>query len=105
MTQVDEVEGKKEGPKFYMTHHGIVKETNSTTKLRVLFNGTEKISNGGSLNDIMMAGPKDQYDLFHIVHRFRLHKIFVTADIAKMYRQVWVNVEDKSLQTSMEEDT
>jgi len=44
MTPVDEVEGKKEGPEFYMSHHGIVKETSFTTKLRVVFNGSEKSS-------------------------------------------------------------
>ena len=68
MTPVDEVEGKKEGPKFYMPHHGIVKETSSTAKLRVVFNGSEKSSNGVTLNDIMMAGPKVQDDLFDIIH-------------------------------------
>jgi len=47
-----------------MPHHGIVKETSSTTKLRVVFNGSEKSSNGVSFNDIMMAGPKVQDDLF-----------------------------------------
>jgi len=62
MTRVDEGEGKKEGPNFYMPHHGIVKETSSTTKLRVVLNGSEKSSNGVSLNDIMMAGPKVQDD-------------------------------------------
>ena len=62
MTSVDEVEGKKDGPNFYTPHHGIVKETSSTTKLRVVFNGSEKSSNGVSLNDIMMAGPKVQDD-------------------------------------------
>jgi len=67
MTPVDEVEGKKEGPKFYMTHHGIVKETRSTTYLRVEFNGSEKSSNCFSLSDIMMAGPKVLDDLFDIV--------------------------------------
>ena len=74
MTPVDEVEGKKEGPKFYMPHHGIVKETSSTAKLRVVFNGSENSSNGVSLNDIMMAGPKVQDDLFDIVQRFLFPK-------------------------------
>jgi len=46
----------------------------------------------------MIAGPKVQDDLFDIVQRFRLHKIVMTADIAKMYRQVWVNAEDRILQ-------
>ena len=45
-----------------------------------------------------MAGPNVQDDLFDIVQRFWLHKIVMTADIAKMYRQVWVNAEDRSLQ-------
>jgi len=98
MTPVDEVEGKKEGPEFYMPHHGFVKEISSTTKLRVVFNGSEKSNNGVSLKDIMMAGPKVQDDLFDTVQRFRLHKMVMTADIAKMYRQVWVNAEDRSLQ-------
>jgi len=74
MTPVDEVEGKKEGPKLYMPHHGIVKKTCSTTKLQVVFNGSEKSSNGVSLNDIMMAGPKVQDDLFDVVQRFRFPK-------------------------------
>ena len=98
MTPLDEAEGKKEGPNFYMPHHGVLKETSSTTKMRVVFNGSEKSSNGVSLNDILMVGPKVQDDLIDIVQRFRLHKIVMSADIAKMYRQVWVNPEDRSLQ-------
>ena len=64
MTPVDEVEGKKEGPKFYTLHHGIVKETSSTTKLRVVFNGSENSSNGVSLNDIMMESDVSCHDYF-----------------------------------------
>jgi len=45
-----------------------------------------------------MAGPKVQDNLFDIVQRFRLHKIVMAADIAKIYRQVWVIAEDRSLQ-------
>ena len=74
MTPVDEVEGKEEGPKLYMPHHGIVKKTSSNTKLRVVFNGAEKSSNGVSLNEIMMAGQQAQDDLFDIVQRFRFPK-------------------------------
>jgi len=58
----------------------------------------KRVVNGVSLNDIMMAGPKVQDDLFYIVQLFRLHKIVMTADITKMYRQVWVNAEDRNLQ-------
>jgi hypothetical protein len=98
MTLLCEAEVNKESPTYYMPHHGVVKETSSTTKLRTVFNGSEKISNGVSLNDILMIGPKVQDDLFDIVQRFRLHRIVMSADGEKMYRQVWVHPDDRCLQ-------
>jgi hypothetical protein len=58
MTPLCEAEVKEEPPNFSMPHHGVLKETSSTTKLQVVFNGSEKSSNGVSLNDILMIGPK-----------------------------------------------
>jgi hypothetical protein len=72
-------------------------ENSSTTKLRVVFSGSEKSSNGVSLNDLLMIGPKVQDDLLDIVQRFRLHRIVMSADVAKMYRQVWVHPDDRRL--------
>jgi hypothetical protein len=98
MTPLCEAELKKESPNFYMPHHCVLKETSFTTKLRVVFNGSEKSNTGMSLNDILMIGPKVQDDLFDIVQRFRLHRIVMSADIAKMYRQVWVHPDWHRLQ-------
>jgi len=67
MSPLCEADVRKESPKFYMPHHAVLKETSSTTKLRVVFNGSENSSNGVSLNDILMIGPKVQDDLFGIV--------------------------------------
>jgi hypothetical protein len=67
MTYLSEDEEKKEVPHFYIHHHEIVKEASSTTKLRVVFNGSEKSSSGVSLNDLLMTGTKVQDDLFDIV--------------------------------------
>jgi hypothetical protein len=50
MTTLDAAEEKRNSPNFYMPHHGVLKETSCTTKLRVVFNGSEKSSNGVSLN-------------------------------------------------------
>ena len=35
-----------------------------------------------------MIGPAVQQDLFSILIRFRLHKVALSGDIAKMYRQI-----------------
>jgi hypothetical protein len=81
-----------------MPHHAVIKETSSKTKLRVVFHGSEKSSTGVSLNDILMIGPKVHDDLYDIVQLFRLHRLVMSADVVKMYRQVWVHPDDRCLQ-------
>jgi len=78
MTPLGAAEVRRNCPNFYMPHRGVLTETSSTTKLRVVFNGSEKSSIGISLNDILMTGPKVQDDLFEIVQRFRLHRIVMS---------------------------
>jgi GrpB-like predicted nucleotidyltransferase (UPF0157 family) len=85
MTPLGAAEVQRNSPSFYMPHRGVLKQTSSTTKLRVVFSGSEKSSNGVALNDILITGPKVQDDLLDIVQRFRLHRIVMSADIAKMY--------------------
>ncbi|XP_045463807.1 uncharacterized protein LOC123673366 [Harmonia axyridis] len=83
---------------FFLPHHCVLKDNSSTTKLRVVFDGSAKSSSGLSLNDILMVGPTIQDDLFSIVLRFRRHKFVLSADITKMYRQVYINPEHRFLQ-------
>ncbi|KYN12351.1 hypothetical protein ALC57_15464 [Trachymyrmex cornetzi] len=44
----------------YIPHHSVLRETSSTTKLRVVFNASCKTTNGTSLNDHLLIGPKLQ---------------------------------------------
>ena len=83
---------------YYLPHHGVVKESSSTTKLRVVFDGSAKTSTGISLNDTLMIGPKIQEDLISIILRFRVHQIVLTADIEKMFRQIRVDPRDAKYQ-------
>ncbi|GJQ79512.1 hypothetical protein Trydic_g16362 [Trypoxylus dichotomus] len=75
---------------FYLPHLAVLKSESITTKLRAVFGASAKTSSGSSLNDILMVGPVIQGDLFSIVCRFRTYKIVLTADIAKMYKQILV---------------
>lgn len=83
---------------YYLPHHCVLKESSSTTKLRVVFDASSKSSTGISLNERQFIGPRLQDDLFAIVVRFRQHRIALTADIAKMYRQVLVDERDRDFQ-------
>ena len=80
---------------FYLPHHCVLKESSTTTKLRVVFDASEKTTSGVSLNDNLMLGPKVQKDLFEILIRFRFHKVAFSADIATMYRQILLDKEDQ----------
>ncbi|GFY28590.1 DUF1758 domain-containing protein [Trichonephila clavipes] len=69
-----------------------------STKLRVVFDGTCKPSNGNSLNSILGIGKMLQPDLFTILVKFRLNEIAFSADIQQMYRQILIDQEDQNFQ-------
>ena len=83
---------------FYLPHHPVFKNDSTTTKCRVVFDASSKSSTGVSLNDTLMVGPTIQQDATSILLRFRTQPIALTADVTKMYRQVWIHPKDRSLQ-------
>ncbi|XP_078049863.1 uncharacterized protein LOC144476616 [Augochlora pura] len=93
---MSEVPDNNEG--YYLPHHGVIKMSSQTTKLRIVFDGSAASSTGISLNDTLHTGPKIQDDLFHILLRFRTHQYVITGDIEKMYRQFLLCPEDRKYQ-------
>lgn len=83
---------------YYIPHHAVMKEESTTTKLRVVFDASNKTTNGQSLNDVLMVGPTLQSTLYVILLRFRKYAFALTADVTKMYRQVKINEEHQDLQ-------
>ncbi|XP_062699493.1 uncharacterized protein LOC134284534 [Aedes albopictus] len=83
---------------FYLPHHPVLKESSSTTKVRVVFDGSAKTSSGCSLNDSLLVGPVVQDELISLILRFRKFPVALVADIEKMYRQVSMNPADRPLQ-------
>lgn len=93
-----ELAGETDNPVYYLPHHAVLREDSTTTKLRVVFNASEKTSNGKSLNEQLAQGPLFQKDLVSIMLRWRYFKYVFGADIEKMYRQMYVNEEQQDLQ-------
>ncbi|XP_018314709.1 uncharacterized protein [Mycetomoellerius zeteki] len=81
-------------PAFYLPHHGVLRETSLTTKLRVVFNGSSKSTSGFSLNDLLYVGPKLQTDLLDVLIWFRQFRYVFASDIQKMFRQIKVHPAD-----------
>ncbi|XP_055623472.1 uncharacterized protein LOC129766899 [Toxorhynchites rutilus septentrionalis] len=97
MRRVDKV--SDEVQRCYLPHHPVVKETSTTTKLRVIFDASCKTSTGVSLNDGLLVGPVIQEDLRSIILRCRTKQIMLVADVEKMFRQINICQRDKPLQS------
>lgn len=96
---------KKRQEAVYLPHHAVIREDKTTTKVRVVFNASEKNNKGISLNDSLMVGPTLQADLRHTILKWRRHAIGLVADIIKMYRQVRVAEEDVMFQRILWRDS
>ncbi|GFV54010.1 DUF1758 domain-containing protein [Trichonephila clavipes] len=77
---------------FYLPHHPVPNKNGE--KFRVVFDGSAKSSSGISLNDKLMVCPLLLPDLITLLLRFRTHKIAITADIEKLYRQITLQDSD-----------
>ncbi|XP_061394008.1 uncharacterized protein LOC133329549, partial [Musca vetustissima] len=75
---------------YFLPHHGVVRESSSTTKLRVVFDGSSKRLPSSSLNEELFSGPALQNDLPTIINRWRRFKIGFRSDLEKMFRQIKV---------------
>ncbi|XP_075167525.1 uncharacterized protein LOC142239617 [Haematobia irritans] len=79
---------------YFLPHHGVVRESSSTTKLRVVFDGSSRRLPQTSLNDELYPGPALQNDLPAIITRWRRFRIGFRSDLEKMFRQIRI-VEDQ----------
>ncbi|XP_011171522.2 uncharacterized protein LOC105204159 [Solenopsis invicta] len=98
MIQINEKISASEEPVYYLPHHAVVKEERETTKLRVVFDASCRSSSGKSLNDVVRVGPTIQPELFEVVLRFRQHRYVLTGDIERMYRQIYIDPQQRNLQ-------
>ena len=82
---------------YYLPMHAVLKDSSTTTKLRVVFDGSAITTSGTSLNQALLVGPTIQPTLSDILLRFRCYPIALNADISKMYREVQLHPLDKDL--------
>lgn len=98
MQRIKDMDAELLQPNFYLPHHGVWRESSTTTKLRVVFNGSSLTTSGISLNEILHTGPKLQTDLFNVIIWFRQFRYVFSVDIEKMYRQINVHSDDWKFQ-------
>ncbi|XP_054267417.1 uncharacterized protein LOC128989543 [Macrosteles quadrilineatus] len=90
---------------YFLPHHGVLKESSSTTKLRTVVDASAKTSTGVSLNDILLTGRKLQSNICDILMHFRRHNIVFSCDIRQMYRQIQIHPDDRKFQLILWRET
>ena len=86
----------KEGT-HYLPHHPVIREQAETTKLRVVFDASAKVSKSKlSLNDCLHTGPSLAPMLYDVLLRLREHKVVLIGDIRKAFLQIEIDVEDRN---------
>ena len=73
---------------FFLLHHGVLKESSSTKKLRTVFNGSSKLRPGVSLNDLLYTGPNLLPHLPDLICRWRPYRYVFSANIEKIHIKV-----------------
>ena len=85
---------KPDSETYYLPMRGVIMESSTTTKLRVIFDASAKFTSGHSLNDVLLSGPVLFHLLTNILIKFRQHSIVMSADISKMFQEVSLHLQD-----------
>uniref|UniRef100_A0A914YCB1 Integrase catalytic domain-containing protein n=1 Tax=Panagrolaimus superbus TaxID=310955 RepID=A0A914YCB1_9BILA len=80
----------------YLSHHAVVTPQKATTKVRMVFDASAKLSKDApSLNDCIYRGPIDLPEIPGLLFRLRKPKIIVTGDIEKAFHQIFLHEPDR----------
>ncbi|XP_071582288.1 uncharacterized protein, partial [Temnothorax nylanderi] len=71
-------------PECYLPHHGVLRESSTSTKLRVVFNGSQQTPSGESLNHHLLVGANLLPALADVLMRWRWHRYAFVTDIEKI---------------------
>ena len=83
-----------EGPKFYLSHHEVLKPDSESTPCRIVFNLSVNFK-GHVLSDYRAKGPDMLNTLLEILIRFRENQIAMTGYIKKMDHAVKISEQDQ----------
>ncbi|XP_064470203.1 uncharacterized protein LOC135384953 [Ornithodoros turicata] len=80
---------------YYMPHLAVLRDSSTTTKLRVVFDCSSSCVTAKSLNQCLEARPNLNPDVVELLMNFRIKKIALVADVQKAFLQIEVRKEDR----------
>ena len=83
------------GQTNYLPHREVIKEDRTTTKTRIVYDGSAKLRNSVSLNNCLYSGPSLVPLLYDVLLRFRIFPIAITGDIARAFLNISIAEHDR----------
>ncbi len=82
----------------YLSHHAVVRREKSTTKVRVVFDGSAKKGESTfSINECLEKGPNLVPHLFDVLVKFRGYPIGNAADVEKAFHQIEIHPDERKM--------
>ena len=80
---------------YWLPHRCVWRPEHPSTRCRIVFDGSSKMSNGLSLNEQLHAGPPMQRKISEMQLKFRTHDLCFQCDISKMFLRVTMDPQDR----------
>ena len=96
--EVLEPDAPTTGPVCYLPHRAVVRQDSSTTKIRIVFDGSAKCGRDElCLNDCLMQGPNLVQLIAACIINFRTRKYAFSADLEKAFLQILIKEEHRDV--------
>ena len=89
---------EKGEPVHYLPHHAVICWERSTTKIRIVYDGSAKLNDSElSVNECLQTGPNVIPKLFAVLVQFRSHPVAIISDIKKAFLMIDIVSADRDV--------
>ncbi|GFQ87771.1 uncharacterized protein TNCT_586741 [Trichonephila clavata] len=80
---------------FYLPYHAVIRSDKTTSRLRIVFDGSAHEDGHSSLNQSLYTGPNLHPNVFELLLRFRKNPVAFTADVQSAFLQIELDLRDR----------
>ncbi|GFQ67373.1 integrase catalytic domain-containing protein [Trichonephila clavata] len=80
---------------FYLPHHAVIRSDKTTSRLRVVFDGSAHEDGHLLLNQSLYTGPNLHPNMLELLLRFRKNPVAFTADVKSAFLQIELDLRDR----------